>query len=118
MQPALYLAAFLVVAVGIAHSCLGERYILSRLFRRDDLVKGYTARVIRFAWHITSLAWFGFAAVLVLLANPPVTSSALGLVVGCTFLVHFAYVLIASRGRHLSWVAFLVIGIVAIYATR
>ena len=59
-----------------------------------------------------------FAAVLVLLANPPVTPSAIGLVIGCTFLVHCVYVLIASRGRHLSWVAFLVIGIVAIYATR
>ena len=36
----LYLfAAFLAICLGIAHSYLGERYILSRLFRRADLPK-------------------------------------------------------------------------------
>jgi hypothetical protein len=120
---ALYFAAVLVAAVGIAHSWLGERYILSRLFRRDDLPRlfggtTFTRRTLRFAWHITSVAWAGYAALLVLLANPPAAASAVGLVVGCMFLAHFAIVLAASRGRHLSWVVFLTIGIVVIYATR
>jgi len=34
---ALYLCAILTVAIGVAHSYLGERYILIRLFRRPDL---------------------------------------------------------------------------------
>jgi len=122
MQLALYVAAFLLFIVGIAHSYLGERYILMRLFRRDDLPKiggssRFTTRTLRFAWHITSVAWWGFAGVVVLLAHPPATSREIGLVVGSTFLVHFAIVLAASRGRHLSWPLFLAIGILVLYAT-
>ncbi|MDZ4164351.1 MAG: hypothetical protein U1C55_04420 [Smithellaceae bacterium] len=123
MQTALYFAAFLLVAVGIAHSYLGERYILIRLFRREDLPKlfgspEFTIRTLRFAWHVTSVAWWGFAAILFLLAHPPATSSAVGLVIGCTFLAHFAIALAGSRGKHLSWPVFLAIGIIIIYATR
>ena len=123
MQAALYVAAFLLVAVGIAHSYLGERYVLIRLSRRADLPKLLGSpegmiRTLRFAWHVTSVAWWGLAAILVLLARPPATSSAIGLVIGCTFLVHFAIVLAGSQGKHLSWPLFLVIGIIVIYATR
>ena len=123
MSTLLYIAASLVVAVGIAHSYLGERYILIRLFRRGDLPKilgsaAFTARTLRFAWHITSIAWLGLAAVLLVLALPPADSTALGMVVGCTFLAHGVVALVGSRGRHLSWPVFLAIGILAIYATR
>ncbi len=61
MAALLYFAAFLSVALGIAHSVLGERYILTRLFRRADLPKlfgssEFTVRTLRFAWHITTVA--------------------------------------------------------------
>jgi hypothetical protein len=123
MELALYFAALLIVAVGVAHSYLGERYILIRLFRRDDLPKlfgsaEFTTRTLRFAWHLSSVAWLGFAAILALLAHAPTKPSSIGLVVGCTFLAHSAIALAASRGRHLSWPVFLAIGIIAIYATR
>lgn len=123
MQTALYFAAFLVVTVGVAHSYLGERHILSRLFCREDLPKlfgssRFTIRTLRFAWHLTSVAWFGFAAILVRLAHPPVTSDAVGLVIGCTFLTHFAIALSGSRGKHLSWLVFFAIGVIVIYASR
>ena len=54
MRTTLYVAAFLIVAVGIAHSYLGERYILIRLFRRENLPElfgsaGFTIRTLRFA---------------------------------------------------------------------
>ena len=123
MEILLYIAAFLAVAIGIAHSYLGEQYILTRLFRRDDLPKlfgsaEFTIRTLRFAWHLTTVAWWGFAAILILLANHSVNSRTIGLVIGCTFLVHFAIALLGSRGKHLSWLVFLAIGILAIYATR
>jgi len=123
MDTLLYLAAFLATAVGITHSFLGERYILIRLFRRDDLPKlfgssEFTVRTLRFAWHVTTIAWWGFAVILILLANPPVTTRTIGLVIGCTFLLHFVIALIGSRGKHFSWPIFLAIGILAIYATR
>ena len=123
MKTLLYLAAFMAFGIGIIHSVLGEKYILTRLFRRDDLPElfgspDFTVRTLRFAWHITTLAWWGFAAILVLMAHPPLVMSAVGAVIGCTFLAHFLIALIGSRGKHLSWIVFLVIGLSAIYATR
>jgi hypothetical protein len=55
------LAFALVVATGIAHSYLGERYILIRLFKRGDLPKlsvgtEFTKGTLRFAWHLTTVA--------------------------------------------------------------
>lgn len=119
---ALYFVAFLAVAVGIAHSYLGERYILIRLFRRPDLPKlfggtEFTTRTLRFVWHITTFAWWGFAAILILLAHPPLSAHAVSLVIGVTFLATSATTLTISRGRHLAWPVFLAIGIVAIYAS-
>jgi hypothetical protein len=123
MQIALYFAAFLTLAIGVVHSYLGERYILTPLFRRDDLPRifgssAFTIRTLRFAWHLTTVAWWGLAAVLILLAQPPLSASTVGAVVGITFLIHFGIAIWASRGRHLSWLIFLAIGIIAIYATR
>jgi hypothetical protein len=51
---------------GLAHSVLGERYVLMRLFRRTDLPKLFrgaelTIRTLRFAWHLTTIAWQGAA---------------------------------------------------------
>ncbi|CAM2064675.1 hypothetical protein SCOR_04840 [Sulfidibacter corallicola] len=123
MEIGLYLAAFLILLVGMAHSILGERYILTRLFRRENLPKvlgssEFTARTLRFAWHVTTVAWLGLASVLIALAHPPVTVKGLGLIVGGTFLIHFAISVVGSRGKHLSWPLFLAIGVLAIYATH
>ncbi len=123
MKFALYLAAFLTLAIGIAHSWLGERYILRRLFRREDLpaILGsaeFTKRTLRFAWHITSVAWLGFAAILVLLAHPPMTPRGVGAVIAATFLLHGAVALVGSRGKHLSWVVFLAIAALVVYAMQ
>lgn len=122
MQAALDVAAVLTLFVAIAHSYLGERYILTRLFRRGDLPRlfggtEFTIRTLRFAWHLTSLAWLGFAGLLVLLAHDAATPRMLGLVVGWTFLGHAAVTAFASRGRHLAWPVFLAIGVIAIWAT-
>ena len=122
MAYALYAAAALTIGIGIAHSWLGERYILTRLFRRDNLPQlfggtAFTINTLRFAWHVTTIAWCGFAAILILIAQGPPAPRALGLVIGVTFLAHFAIALIASRGRHLSWAVFLAIGVLTLYAT-
>ena len=123
MTLALYAAATLTVAIALAHSILGERYILVRLFRRDNIPKlfggsEFTRQTLRFAWHITSLAWLGFAAVLIALAQPVIDRASLGLIVGVTFIAHGLISLVASKGRHLSWPVFLVIGLLAYLATR
>lgn len=120
----LYLAALALVGISAAHSYLGERYLLMRLFRRPDQLPPlfgsteYTQRTLRFAWHVTSVAWLGFAALLVLVARAPVSTPALGLVIGAVFALHFAIALGGSRGRHYSWVVFLAVALLAVLATR
>lgn len=122
MNIALYIAAFLVVSVGLAHSALGERYILVRLFRRDDLPKlfggtDFTTRTLRFAWHITTIAWWGFAAILLRLANGSASAQSIALIIGVTFVVTGVITLVISRAKHLAWPVFLFIGGVALYAS-
>ena len=116
-----FVIVFKVMAVAAAHSYSGERYILIRLFRLENLPKlfgstEFTVRTLRFAWHLTSVAWLGLAAILVLLANPAATLNTIGFVIGCIFLVHFVVAIVGSRGRHLSWPLFLAIGIITFYA--
>ena len=123
MQIFLYLAALLAFGIGIVHSYFGEKYVLIRLFRREDLPKlfgssDFTVKTIRFAWHVTTVAWWGFAAILILMAHPPLKLQDVGTVIGCVFIIHFLIALIGSKGKHLSWIVFLLIGSFAIYATR
>lgn len=119
MNPYLLLAAALAVAIGIVHSYLGERYILIRLFRRENLPRlfggdRFTKRTLRFAWHLTTVAWWGFGAVLLVLAMPGLEPrrAVLG-AVAVTFLVHALIAAGASQGRHLAWIVFLAIAVAA-----
>ena len=121
MTIALYIAAILLVLVGVAHSYLGERYILIRLFRREDLPKTFgstefTTRTLRFAWHITSIAWWGFAAILIHLAHGTISHQVVARVIGITFLATGCATLVGSRAKHLAWPVFIIIGIISMCA--
>lgn len=119
MKTGLVLAMLLAVLTGIAHSVLGERYILTRLFRRENLPKlfgsdWFTKRTLRFAWHLTTIAWWGLGAVLwVLAGDGPAEEAAILKVIAVTFLGSAAVTAFASRGRHLAWPVFLAIGVLA-----
>jgi hypothetical protein len=123
-QIALYAAALALVGISLSHSYLGERYLLMRLFRRSEQLPRlfgsteFTRRTLRFAWHVTSVAWLGFAALLVMAARAPVTTGQLGAVVGAVFAAHFAVSFGGSRGRHYSWVVFLGVAVLAFFSTR
>ena len=106
----LFAAALLAIFIGLIHSYLGEKYILIRLFRQplpklfgDDR---FTRQTIRFVWHLLTVAWFGFAAMLFLLRDADASRSNLLLVIAATFAITALVALIASRGKHLSWVVF------------
>ena len=121
MQGWLYLAAVLAVLIGAAHSRLGERYILVRLFRRDSIPhlfggRAFTVNTLRFAWHVTTLAWWGFAAILLLIAADAASTTALLQVVAGTFLLTALVAAAGSRLRHLSWLVFGAIGVIALVA--
>lgn len=120
MADLLYLAAFLAVAVGVAHSYLGERYILTRLFRRSDLPKlfggsEFTTRTLRFAWHITTVAWLGFAALLLHAGRGDLSVSGTLKIVGITSIASGLLPLLLTRGRHLSWLVLFAIGGIALW---
>jgi len=113
----LYVAAALVALLGLAHSILGERYILIRLFRCDlpKLFGGtdFTRRTLRFAWHFTTVLAFGISALLVKIAVLA-SAQALASVIGWTLLIAGLLPLIHTRGLHLSWVILFVAGMLCL----
>jgi len=117
MSAWLWLAAVLAVGIGLAHSYLGERFILVRLLRRDNLPHlfgsdVFTKRTLRFAWHLTSIAWIGSGVLVWVLGHGDARG---GLrVIGVMFLLSALLTLVSSRGRHLAWIVFGWIGIAAL----
>jgi len=112
-------AGVIALSVGLLHSWLGERLILIRLFRRNDLPHlfgsdVFTRRTLRFAWHLTSVAWLGFTVLLVRLAALPVlneSARATANVIAWTFLASSVLSLVGARGKHFSWVLFLAVAV-------
>jgi hypothetical protein len=103
-------AAALCVFIGLVHSYLGERFILIRLFRKPlpPLFGNdhFTRQTLRFAWHITTVAWWGFAAILFCVSAGAGSSRQILFIVGTTFGVSAVFPIVASRGKHLSWIVF------------
>ena len=118
-----YLGALILFVIGLVHSYLGERYILIRLFKRENLPilfggTEFTKNTLRFAWHITTVAWWGFAAILIHLAGNDISPAFIGNVIGVTFFIHFLIALLGSKSKHISWVFFLLVAALSIYASK
>lgn len=95
--------ALLAVGLAAAHSALGERFILARLFRRGPLPRifeddSFTRHTLRFAWHLASVLWLGVAATLLVVED----STALR-VASLTMLACAGVTFVGSRGRHVAW---------------
>ena len=120
----LNLAAILLILIGLVHSYLGERYILVRLFKRElpKLFGGdkFTKQVLRFAWHLTTIAWFGFAALLIGISYAKgelyqITLYTIATVFLLSGLMSFGY----TKGRHYSYIVFWFVAIICmVVATR
>src|SRR5204863_7202062 len=108
-------AVVLIFLLGLVHSILGERYILIRLFRRSDLPRLFgsdlfTRRTLRFAWHLTTVVWFGIAAMLVhVVMGWPLSTPEVGGTVAVTSVASALVSVVGSRGRHPAWVVFLAV---------
>lgn len=119
---ALTTAAILCLVLALGHSYLGERYILIRLFRRENLPHlfgsdVFTKRTLRFAWHITSVAWLGFGALLLAQATGNESPRTALRIVAWTFAAHAIVTLLGSRGRHLAWVVFAAVASAAAWSS-
>lgn len=111
MKICLLLSAVLFILMGVGHSYLGERYILIRLFKRGNLptLSGgtwYTQQILRFAWHLTSILFWGFAAILALMAWEALQFQNIATVLAATFFLCGLLTLIATKGKHLAWLVF------------
>ncbi|MEW6992664.1 hypothetical protein AADZ84_00120 [Colwelliaceae bacterium MEBiC 14330] len=115
----LFIAIILLLMIGLIHSYLGEKYLLIRLFKRTDLPKLlgsdlFTKQVLRFAWHLTTIAWWGFAAILAVLITPSIAiKNEILLIICMVFALSAILSLYFARGKHLSWLFFLIIAFAA-----
>lgn len=116
----LMMSAFLAIFIGLVHSYLGERYILTRLFR-GELPKllgsdWFTKRTLRFAWHLTTVAWWGFAAVLFILSSPnEYMQKQILVVIAVVFFVSGLFSSVFTKGKHISWIFFWLIASMSFY---
>lgn len=119
----LHVAAILIFLLGLAHSILGERYILVRLLRRNNIPElfggtAFTTRTLRFAWHLTTIAWWGTAVLLYQAGGGTLTIKSTLSVVGYTLALSGLLPLVITRGKHLSWIVLFEAGAIALWAGR
>ena len=115
MNVYLGIAAFLIVALGLVHSVLGEWLLLGPLFTRGDVPKligsrRFAKRTLRFAWHLTTVLMWGTAAILIAAADPAADQTLrwIARLLAVVYLVCAVVAGVGSRGRHFSWLVFLI----------
>ncbi len=99
----LWLSAALMVTTAGVHSVLGYRRLIVPLLRSEagPLVDPLSRRIIRFAWHATSVLMLISAAAVAW----PGTPNSLLIVIGAGWLATGIFNAIYTRGRHIAWPA-------------
>ena len=123
MQSLYFVAASLCFVLGLGHSIVGERYILLPLRSRTDLPKLFgsaelTARTLRFAWHLCTVAWWGAGAIFCYMALDRLSTATVAGILAGVFLISAVVTFVVSRGRHFAWLLFLAIGVIALYGSQ
>jgi hypothetical protein len=123
MNAALLFAGTVAIALGLAHSYMGERQILISLLRRSELTPHALRRrhlhSLRGAWHFFTIMVWTAAGLLFALATADLeggTQIAVRVVAGY-FAAFAVVVLVLSRGRHFAWLLGSVIAASAWWAT-
>ncbi|MEL7157970.1 MAG: DUF3995 domain-containing protein [Actinomycetota bacterium] len=105
------IAAAGLVLLAVAHSVLGETGVIRPLLAAEwtiaDIPRWAADRLLRGAWHLTSLAWLGLAAITLDVA--PLTT------VGVVALASAALMFVVIR-PHFAWPVFLLSGLGALRA--
>lgn len=112
-----FIAALLIYAIALAHSILGEWLIIIPLSRTElpTLLGREHAmqRVLRFAWHLTTVILFGLATLVaywsIIESESAITT--MSEAVAVTFAASSVLSLILTRARHFSWYVFAVIAV-------
>ena len=128
MNVFLFLSAAVLFCIGILHTVVaewkGDRRLVWRitrltLFDSDDDKDALAKRIVRLAWHATSLVWCGCAVVLAYLAFVEASGPVIAVVriLSAVFLLHSALSLAVARGRHSSWLGFLIVAALSFLGT-
>ena len=104
-------AAFMVTTAGV-HSVLGYRRLIVPLLRGESgpLADPLSRRIIRFAWHATSVLMLISAAAVAW----PGTPTGLLIVIGAGWLLTGLFNAAYTKGRHIAWPALSGAGIFAL----
>jgi len=119
----LLLASILSFILVLGHTLrgewVGERTLVRRITNLslfDDEEKDARAkRVVRVAWHVPSIAWGGIGAILFYAALIDMTGPTIIIIriISITFFASAVFSLIVNRGKHASWILFLLTSIFA-----
>ena len=124
----LLIAAVVLFSIGVMHTVVaewkGERRLVWQitqltLFDSDDAKDLLAKRIVRLAWHLTSLIWCSCAVVLAYIAFVEASGPVIVVVriLASVFLLHSALSLIIVRGRHASWLGFLIVSVFSFLGT-
>lgn len=107
----LTLSAVAMALTGIAHSIVGEKRLIGPLLALNiELLSGYRANLVRFAWHFTSLLMI----VTALVVAWPGTPIPLIKITGAMWLIAGVGDAILTRGKHIGWPLLSAAGILAL----
>jgi hypothetical protein len=120
-------AALIAVILGIVHSYMGEKYLVSPILRSEHLSSVLSGSVslkkvaLRVCWHFATIAMWGTAATLVFLSSLPLSriSLVVARIISLTFAAYTILVFLTPGlrpihlRRHLAWAAFLAIAVLS-----
>jgi hypothetical protein len=115
---ALLLAAFLCVLTAGLHSVLGERRLIGPLLNSQARImrEPLARRILRFAWHWTSVLWLCVAVVLVSAATGSFVDRTILLSIALAHIVCGLLDAVITRGKHIGWPFILAIGALTLFA--
>jgi hypothetical protein len=83
MNPYFVMAGVIAVILGIAHSYMGERYLVIPILKSEQLTKHLSGSIglkkvaLRVSWHFATIAMWGAASTLVFLSSRPLNPTAM-----------------------------------------
>ena len=107
----LTLSAVAMILTAIAHSLVGEKRLIGPLLAMKlDILSGYRANLVRFAWHFTSLLMI----ITAMLIAWPGTPNPLIKITGAMWLSAGVIDALLTRGTHIGWPLLSAAGLLAL----
>ena len=99
-------AAITIILIGLVHSFLGESKVIKPLQNAKSLTPNHR-RLIRVSWHVLTVFWFAIAIYLMVLqVRPGSERTSFLIIMASLFGLMTMLALIASKGRHFSYIGF------------